>query len=221
MPLYKIKRGIIYILLFALLTACGHPIPPASNDLLSHKKSILVLTSPSINLTLQSNLAQTLSTWKQSELITYEWIQHVNVIDDMLIQKINRTAYDYIIGLGSELTPTLLTAAPQTQDKKWIALTDTTQTAVNPSSIPGNVALYQIDAIQIAKIKDERTKSVAEATYQALNSLIIPTMDIQKKATIIWDLQAVLAEQLQVIHSNSFEKGNHYYNSQQMTLIYQ
>src|ERR1700687_630488 len=102
MRFHIIKLNLIYLLLFALLTACGHPIPAASIDLIKQKKSILVLTSPKLDKSLQTKLSQTLNTWKQSELITYEWVQQIDVVDDLLTNKINHTAYTYILVLGND-----------------------------------------------------------------------------------------------------------------------
>ncbi len=75
---------------------------------------------------MQNQLVITLDTWKQTELITYEWLQQVNIVDDLLISKINQTSYSDIIILGSELKPSTLSAATKIQDKHLILLSDAT-----------------------------------------------------------------------------------------------
>jgi hypothetical protein len=221
----KIKLAMFYILLMVLLTACGHPIPAASNDSLSHKKSILVLTSPSLDTTLQTNLVQTFNTWKQSEMITSEWIKSINVVDELLINKMNKTAYSYIIILGNELIPTALGAAVQTPEKRWILLSDTTiHPELSPAATPDNVALYQLNMANLAqKIvgTDPLNNSVGAVTYQTLNGITVPVNDIQVSQNVVWNWNAIMVEQLKVIQMDHFEKGIHFYNSGEIMIIHQ
>jgi hypothetical protein len=226
----KIKLGITYILLLALLTACGHPIPAAPNNLMSHKKSVLMLTSPSLDRSLQTNLVQTFNTWKQAELITSEWIKPIDVVDELLINKINKTAYSFIIVLGNELSPTALAAAAQTPEKRWIVLSDTAHPELNPPATPDNVALYQLDTANLAAQRIEwlnRQKiigtnglynSVAAVTYQTLNGITVPVTDVQVSQNVVWNWNAIMKEQLKVIQTDHFEKGIHYYNSEQIMI---
>jgi Neuraminidase (sialidase) len=231
MYVYKFKLIFVYLLLLVLLTACGHPIPTASMDLINQKKAILVLTTPSLNKPLQTQLMQTLNSWKQTELITYEWVQQVNIVDDLLINKIKQTPYSYIIVIGTDLKPSTLVAAEKTQDKRWIVLSDATHLEAVSSAALDNIALYQLNAAVVTAQWDEWVKqqqqlhtvnelnnSVGKDTYGVTNSLIIPTIDFQKSGSIllIWD--AIWAEQLKVIQLNSFEKGIHYYTAQQMMI---
>jgi hypothetical protein len=66
MHVHKIRLFFVYLLLLVLLTSCGHPIPTASVDLINQKKSILILTSPSLDKSLQSQLVQSLNIWKET-----------------------------------------------------------------------------------------------------------------------------------------------------------
>jgi hypothetical protein len=231
MQSHKIKQIILFMSLFILLTACGHPIPTASNELIQQKKAILVLTSPSLDKSLGTEMTQTLNTWKQSELIAYEWIQQVNVVDELLVKKINTTAYSYIVVLGKDLTPTALTFAPQTKDKRWIILSDANRPEAIPSTIPDNVAIYQLNAAEVAIKWSEGIKqqqqvvtnngldhSVGSATYQIIPTPTIPAIDLKNSGTaeLLWD--AIWAEQLKMIQLNSFDPGIHYYNDQQMRI---
>jgi hypothetical protein len=230
MYVHKLKLIFVYLLLFILLTACGHTIPTASIDLIKQKKSILVLTTPSLDKSVQTQLVQTFNTWKQTELITFEWVQQVNIVDDLLINKINQTPYSYVIVLGTDLKPTTLEAAAKTQDRRWIMLSDATQIEAVSTAIPDNVALYELNAAVVTAQWDEYIKqqqlhavnglnnSVGSVTYGITVSPNIPTADFQKAGSVllIWD--AIWAEQLKVIQLNSFEKGIHYYSTQQMRI---
>jgi hypothetical protein len=224
MRFHKIKLNVIYLLLFALLTACGHPIPSASSDLIKQKKSILVLTSSKLDKSLQSKLSQTLNTWKQSELITYEWVQQIDVVDDLLIKKINQTVYSYILVLGNDLTPTAITAAALTRDKRWIMLSDANHAEAVARTTPDNAALYQLNAEVAASMQQQLqasqgiNNSVYTSTYQNINSPNIPSVDFQKSVTVILKWDAIMAEQLKVIQLNSFHKGIHYYSAGQMLI---
>jgi hypothetical protein len=217
----KIKLGTIYILLLLLMTACGHPIPAAPNDILSHKKSILVLTSPSLDNTLQTNLVQTFNAWKQSELITSEWIKSINVVDELLINKINKTAYSYIIVFGNELSPTALAAAAQSPEKRWIVLSDPTHPELNPPATPDNVALHEMNTANLAQNSvgtNVLNHSVGAVTYQTLNGINVPTTVVQVSQNRVLNWNAVMKEQLNVIQTDNFEKGIHFYNSGQMVI---
>lgn len=213
---HKIKQMLMILFLLGLLTACGHPIPVASNELVQQKKSILIMTTPLLDKTLEIQIAQTLNTWKQSQLIAYEWIQQVNVVDDLLVKKINNKAYSYIIILGKELTPTTLTAAAETKNKRWIVLSDETHAVAAPSNLPDNVAWYQLNkntvSNPIANTPSPINNSVNSITYQITPT---PTPNIQTATVVLlWDM--IWAEQLKVIQLNSFDPGIHYYNAQQM-----
>ena len=204
MYVHKITQIIIILLLFGFLAACGHPISAAPSELIQQKKAILILTSPTLDKSLEIQLAQTLNTWKQSDLIAYEWIQQVNVVDDLLVKKINNKAYSYIIVLGKDLTPTTLTSALLTKAKRWIVLSDATHPEAIPSTLPDNIALYQLSA-NVANYN-----SVSTLTYQ-----FMPMSNIQMGTIVLlWD--NIWAEQLKVIQLNSFDHGIHYYNAQQM-----
>jgi hypothetical protein len=230
MHVHKFKLTFVYLLLLVLLTACGYPIPTASIDLIKQKKSILVLTTPSIDKSLQTHLVQTLDTWKQSELIAYEWVPQVNVVDDLLIDKINKTPYSYIIVIGTDLKPSTLTAAAKTQDKRWIVFSDATHIEAVSSDSPENVAFYQLNAEAVTAQWDQWVKqqqlqavnglynSVGSATYGTTISDNIPKIDFQKSGSVllIWDV--IWAELLKVIQLNSFEKGIHYYTTEQMRI---
>jgi hypothetical protein len=227
MYVHKFKLIFINLLLLVLLTACGHPIPTASIDLIKQKKSILVLTTPTLDKTVLAQLAKTLNTWKQSELIAYEWVQQVNVVDDLLIAKINKTPYSYIIVVGTDLKPTTLTAAAKTQDSRWIVLSDATHIEAVSSAAPDNVAMYQLNTEIVTAQWDEWVKqqqlpglyySVGSVTYGTAITDYIPKIDFQKSGSVllIWDV--IWAEQLKVIQLNSFEKGIHYYSAQQMRI---
>jgi hypothetical protein len=228
MHFHKIKLSLTYLLLFVLLTACGHPIPTASIDLIKQKKSILVLTSAKLDQSLQSKLSQTFNTWKQSELITYEWVQQIDVVDDLLINKINHTAYSYILVLGNNLTPTTITAASLTRDKRWIVLSDAQHAEAVDRTTPDNVALYQLNAADVASLQQQPQQqpnaspginnSVNSITYQTINSPNIPAVDFQKSVAVILKWDAIMAEQLKVIQLNSFQKGIHYYSAEQMMI---
>lgn len=213
---HKIKQMLMILFLLGLLTACGHPIPVASNELVQQKKSILIMTTPLLDKTLEIQIAQTLNTWKQSQLIAYEWIQQVNVVDDLLVKKINNKAYSYIIILGKELTPTTLTAAAETKNKRWIVLSDETHAVAASSNLPDNVAWYQLNkntvSNPIANTPSPINNSVNSITYQITPT---PTPNIQTATVVLlWDM--IWAEQLKVIQLNSFDPGIHYYNAQQM-----
>jgi hypothetical protein len=220
----RFHKIMLSLLLFALLTACGHPIPTASIDLIKQKKSILVLTSPKLDKSLQTKLSQTLNTWKQSELITYEWVQQIDVVDDLLTNKINHTAYTYILVLGNDLTPTTITAAALTRDKRWIVLSDAQQAEAVNRITPDNVALYQLNSAVVASIQQqllapqEIYNSVGSITYQSINSPNTPAVDFQKSVTVILKWDDIMAEQLKVIQLNSFQKGIHYYSTEQMMI---
>jgi hypothetical protein len=236
MYVHKLKLLSVYLLILVLLTACGHPIPTASIDLIKQKKSILMLTTPSLNEPLQNQLIQTLNSWKQTELIAYEWVQQVNIVDELLINKINQTSYSYIIVIGNDLKPTTFTAAAKTQDKRWIVLSDATHLEAVSSATPDNVALYQLNAAVVTAQGDEWIRqqqlqqeqqlqamnglfsSVGSVTYGNTYSPNIPKIDFHKSGSVllIWD--AIWAEQLKVIQLNSFEKGIHYYTAQQMMI---
>jgi hypothetical protein len=232
MRFHKIKLSLPYLLLLVLLTACGHSIPTASIDLIKQKKSILVLTSPKLDKSLQSKLSQTLNTWKQSELITYEWVQQIDVVDDLLINKINHTAYSYILVLGNDLTPTTITAAALTRDKRWIVLSDANHADSGTRTITDNVALYQLNAAVVAtqwsewvkqqQVQQQRSQgiynSVDSITYQTINSPNVPAVDFQKSVTVILKWDTIMAEQLKVIQLNSYQKGIHYYSTEQMMI---
>jgi hypothetical protein len=224
MRFHKIKLSLTYLLLLVLLTACGHPIPTASIDLIKQKKSILVLTSPKLDKSLQSKLSQTLNTWKQSELITYEWVQQIDVVDDLLTNKINHNAYTYILVLGYDLIPTTITASSHMRDKRWIVLSDAQQAETVNRTIPDNVALYQLNAANVASIQQQLIvtqviyNSVDSITYQSINSPNTPAVDLQKSVTVILKWDAIMAEQLKVIQLNSFQKGIHYYSTEQMMI---
>lgn len=149
MILRKIKISVLSVIVFVLLSACGHPLPTVPTNIADQKKSVLVLSPPSVDIKLQQKLLQNLNMWKQSDLIAYEWIQQVNVVDEQLVQKISHTPYSYIIILGNELLPTALDAAVKTADKRWIIFQD----AVNANEIvipaTANVALHQIDPANV------------------------------------------------------------------------
>jgi hypothetical protein len=229
----KMKLGMLVILLLGLLTACGHSIPTASNDILSHKKSVLVLTSPALNTSQQTNLSESLHTWKQDELITSEWIKPINVVDELLINKINKTAYSYILVLGNQLTQTALAAAAQTPDRRWILLSDTMHPELNPPATPDNVALRQLNTADLAAQQEEwlnqqkilgtngLNNSVGAVTYQTLNSSTVPATDIQLSLNVVWNWNAILAEQLKVIQTDNFEKGIHFYSSREIVINHQ
>jgi hypothetical protein len=217
----------------ALLTGCGHPIPAAPNDSLSHKKSVLVLTSGSLDHTLQTNLVQTFNTWKQSEMITSEWIKAIDVVDELLVNKINKTPYAYILVLGNKLSTTALAAAVQTPEKRWIVLSDMSPPQLNAPAVPDNVALYQFNNANLAAQQEEwlnRQKilgtdglnnSVGAATYQVLNGITVPSIDVNGAPNVVWNWNAIMEEQRKNIQSDLFEKGIHYYNSAQIMIIHQ
>jgi Cu/Ag efflux pump CusA len=227
---HTIKLGMIYVFLLVLLTACGHPIPAAPNDLLSHKKSVLVLTSTTLDNQLQKNLIETLNAWKQSEQITSQWIKSINVVDELIVNQINKTAYSYIIVIGNELSPTALTAAAQTPEKLWSILSDTVQPELNPPNTPVNVALYQLNKANLAAERQKwlnqqqnlgingQLNSVQSVTYQTINGGLVPAVDVLLTQGIVWNWNAVLAEQLKVIQTDNFVKGIHYYNSGQFVI---
>jgi hypothetical protein len=230
MYFHKYKLIFVYLLLLVLLTACGHPIPTASFELIKQKKSILLLTTPSLDKSLQTQFVQTLDAWKQSELITYEWVQQVNVIDDLLINKINKTPYSYIIVIGTDLKPTTLTAAAKTQDKRWIVLSDAAHLEAVSSAAPDNVAMYQLNAEVVTAQWNEWVNqqqlqavngfynSVGSVTYGTSINKNIPEIDFQKSGSVLLIWGEIWAEQLKVIQLNSFEKGIHYYTTQQMRI---
>jgi hypothetical protein len=147
----KIRVILIFVIMILLLTACGFTLPKAPTNIIELKKSVLVLTAPSVDAKTLDNLKKTLNQWKQSSLIAYEWIQQVNVVDDLMVQKINRTPYSYIIVLGNELLPTGLTAAVKVQDKKWIMLSNALNPIIGAAPPPDNVALYLIKPINPAE----------------------------------------------------------------------
>ncbi|MEX2462290.1 MAG: hypothetical protein WD469_13500 [Paenibacillaceae bacterium] len=233
---HKIKQIILLMSLIILLSACGHPIPTASIELLQQKKAILLLTSPSIDKSLEAQITHTLNTWKQSEFIAYEWIQQVNVIDDLLVKKMNNNAYSYIVVLGKDLTPTALKSATQTKNKRWIILSDANRAESIPSSVPDDVAMYQLNAGDVANKWSKWNKqqqqqqqqqiiannvfhsSVDAATYQVIPMSNIPIIDLNNSGTAILQWDAILAEQLKVIQLNSFDPGIHYYNDQQIRI---
>ncbi|QGQ96295.1 hypothetical protein EHS13_16105 [Paenibacillus psychroresistens] len=243
MYFHKIRLFFVYLFLLVLLTACGHPIPTASVDLLKQKKAILILTSPSLDKSLQNQLVQTLNTWKQTELITYEWLQQVNVVDDLLINKINQIPYSYIMVISSDLTPTTLTEAGKAPDKRWIVLSDATHLEAIPTTIPDNVAVYQLNASLLTTQWNEAVARTQQAQQQQLTmngiyhsvgsvtygniptptptpSPNIPPINLQKPGAVILIWPSIWADQLKVIQLNSFEKGLHYYTTQQMKINY-
>jgi hypothetical protein len=233
-----------------------------------------------VDAALQKTLAQTLNIWKQSDLIAYEWIQQVNIVDEFLLNKINRTAYSYILVIGNELVPTALTAATKALDKRWILLPDALNLKANAETLPDNVALYsidpsflsaqwdewvkrqndakqsiqwitrlsepipvnwapseeadhimQIDLLQDAwftqlefQVKNIQAKwivlytSLEPASLQKIKSLNIPIVDMKENNAMVWNWEAVMAEQLKFIQVNGFQKGIHHYNSQQTKL---
>lgn len=216
MHMHKIKHFITILLLLGLLTACGHPIPVASNELTQQKKSILILTSTSLDKSLDTQIMQILDTWKQTALIAYEWVQQVNVVDDLLVKKVKDKAYSYIIILGKDLTSTTLASALETKDKRWIVLSDNILPQAAPANLPDNVAWYQLNQnTQTTYIAETPiNNSVSAITYQTPT----PTPPITKTGTITLKWDMIWAEQLKVIQLNSFDPGIHYYNTQQIQL---
>jgi hypothetical protein len=276
-----IKLILISLIMILLFTACGFALPEAPTSIVELKKSVLVLTDPTMDVKTQDIIKKTLNQWKQTNLIAYEWIQHVNVVDNLLIQKINRTPYSYIIVLGNALQPTGLAAAAKVQDKRWIMLSNGLNPKLGTVPPPDNVSLYLIKPIdpaeqwaswvnqqftlgasilwvtrtnepiptqwapseeadhilfidqfldpawfnqlsfQVRSIKPNWIvlyTALESATVQRISSLGIPIVDFRATSTFTWNWDAVLAEQLAVIHSNRFDKGIRYYNPQQVNI---
>jgi hypothetical protein len=220
MSAYKIKQIITILILVGLLTACGHPIPAASNELLQQKKSILILTSPTLDKSLEVQMMQTLDSWKQTKLIAYEWIKQVNVVDDLLVKKINNKTYSYIIILGNDLTSTTLASASETKDSRWIVLSESTIPETAPTGLPDNVAWYQLNkntlSNVVASTPPPTDNSVNTTTYQFTSTPTPTPTPIVKTITVVLLWDKIWAEQLKVIQLNSFEPGIHYYNNQQI-----
>jgi hypothetical protein len=147
----KLKLTLISLIMMLLFSACGFTLPEAPTSMVELKKSVLVLTDPTIDAKTQDILKKTLNQWKQSNLIAYEWIQQVNVVDNLLVQKINRTPYSYIIVLGNEIQPTGLAAAAKVQDKRWIMLSNGLNPKIGTVPPPDNVALYLIKPVNPAE----------------------------------------------------------------------
>jgi hypothetical protein len=161
----------------------------------------------------------------------------VNVVDDLLINKIKQTPYSYIMVISSDLTPTTLTEAAKAPDKRWILLSDATHLETIPSTIPENVAMYQLNAgiltaqwneAVIQKLQGQQQQQAMNGVYHSVGSVTygiapspnVPQIDFQKPGAVILIWPSIWAEQLKVIQLNSFEKGLHYYSTQQMRINY-
>lgn len=112
------------VTLTLLLSGCGKNIPAIDPALLQNKLSVLLISKPNLPDTVKTVFSQTLLSWRDNEKISYEWLPDVAALQEQHVNKIQSTAYDYIIVVGNELTAQIQPYASQIPDKKWILLDD-------------------------------------------------------------------------------------------------
>lgn len=113
---------LVSIMLF--VSGCGKNIPAIDPVVLQNKLSVLVITKPNIKESTKSTFANTLLSWRDTQSVAFEWMPDVTSISGEQANKIQSTAYDYIIVVGNELNQQVLPYAQTVPDKKWILIDD-------------------------------------------------------------------------------------------------
>lgn len=141
----KGKAILLWLGLITLLCSCGKHIPAITQEELNQQHAVLMITPPQLSGAALSSVQKALLSWRQTQNISYEWIQDTAQFRDDMIQKMNSVPYDYIIVMGKSLIAQAHPLAGQISDKKWIFLDDGFS-ANGLDSNGGNVAYRSISA---------------------------------------------------------------------------
>lgn len=107
-----------------VLSACGHSLPTAGEELLRQKRAVLVISGAGLDDASRSRIDSVLQSWNHSYLITYEAMPKVEALDDAIFEQIQGKPYDYVFVVGNELLPAAAQMAARKTDSRWVLLQD-------------------------------------------------------------------------------------------------
>lgn len=131
--------------LFIFISGCGRTLPVIDQQLLSQKKSLLVVVGASISPEATETIAKTASLKAQSEGIAFDILKQVRNLDEKVSSEIKGKRYDAVLVVGESLLSGAVSLAQEQPDKHFILLQDGSAPASLPASLPGNVAFKRID----------------------------------------------------------------------------
>jgi len=113
---------LVWLLFALLLTSCARMIPQASEEVLEHKKAVLVVTSGSMDEAARQTAGNVLRTWSDAHSIAYEALHDVGALD-AVIGRIAGKPYDYIFVVGNDLFASAL-GASRAMEGRFVLLSD-------------------------------------------------------------------------------------------------